>query len=95
MIKQRGPTREAILEQRRGGPSQGRGSGSHHMLTTQLHAVFYSICLYELYKIILILYVLFFFQPGLLGVFQKLIASKANDHQGFYLLNSIIEHLPP
>uniref|UniRef100_A0A8C0WJE0 Exportin-2 n=1 Tax=Castor canadensis TaxID=51338 RepID=A0A8C0WJE0_CASCN len=33
--------------------------------------------------------------PGLLGVFQKLIASKANDHQGFYLLNSIIEHLPP
>lgn len=32
--------------------------------------------------------------PGLLGVFQKLIASKANDHQGFYLLNSIIEHLP-
>lgn len=34
-------------------------------------------------------------QPGLLGVFQKLIASKANDHQGFYLLNSIIEHMPP
>uniref|UniRef100_A0A8C5MWL8 Exportin-2 n=1 Tax=Leptobrachium leishanense TaxID=445787 RepID=A0A8C5MWL8_9ANUR len=33
--------------------------------------------------------------PGLLGVFQKLIASRANDHQGFYLLNSIIEHLPP
>ncbi|XP_071966632.1 exportin-2 [Engystomops pustulosus] len=32
--------------------------------------------------------------PGLLGVFQKLVASKANDHQGFYLLNSIIEHLP-
>uniref|UniRef100_A0A3Q3F9K2 Exportin-2 n=1 Tax=Labrus bergylta TaxID=56723 RepID=A0A3Q3F9K2_9LABR len=32
--------------------------------------------------------------PGLLGVFQKLIASKANDHQGFYLLNSIIEHMP-
>ncbi|KAM3923511.1 exportin-2 isoform 1-T3 [Leptodactylus fuscus] len=32
--------------------------------------------------------------PGLLGVFQKLIASKTNDHQGFYLLNSIIEHLP-
>lgn len=31
---------------------------------------------------------------GLLGVFQKLIASKANDHQGFYLLNSIIQHLP-
>lgn len=34
-------------------------------------------------------------QPGLLGVFQKLLASKANDHQGFYLLNSIIEHMPP
>uniref|UniRef100_A0A8C9SDI2 Exportin-2 n=1 Tax=Scleropages formosus TaxID=113540 RepID=A0A8C9SDI2_SCLFO len=33
--------------------------------------------------------------PGLLGVFQKLIASKANDHQGFYLLSSIIEHMPP
>uniref|UniRef100_A0A8C9XHZ3 CSE1 chromosome segregation 1-like (yeast) n=1 Tax=Sander lucioperca TaxID=283035 RepID=A0A8C9XHZ3_SANLU len=33
--------------------------------------------------------------PGLLGVFQKLIASKANDHQGFYLLNSIIEDMPP
>ncbi|NXT29108.1 XPO2 protein, partial [Syrrhaptes paradoxus] len=33
--------------------------------------------------------------PGLLGVFQKLIASKANDHQGFYLLNSITEHMPP
>lgn len=32
--------------------------------------------------------------PGLLGVFQKLIASKANDHQGFYLLNSIVEHMP-
>ncbi|KAM9372228.1 exportin-2 isoform 1-T1 [Phaethornis superciliosus] len=32
--------------------------------------------------------------PGLLGVFQKLIASKANDHQGFYLLNSIIEQMP-
>lgn len=38
---------------------------------------------------------LFYLQPGLLGVFQKLIASKANDHQGFYLLNSIIEHMPP
>uniref|UniRef100_H0W8W7 Exportin-2 n=1 Tax=Cavia porcellus TaxID=10141 RepID=H0W8W7_CAVPO len=25
----------------------------------------------------------------------KLIASKANDHQSFYLLNSIIEHMPP
>ncbi|ELU00355.1 hypothetical protein CAPTEDRAFT_165697 [Capitella teleta] len=32
--------------------------------------------------------------PGLLGIFQKLVASKSNDHQGFYLLNSMIEHLP-
>ncbi|XP_029650427.1 exportin-2 [Octopus sinensis] len=31
---------------------------------------------------------------GLLGAFQKLIASKANDHEGFYLLNYIIEFLP-
>jgi len=31
---------------------------------------------------------------GLLGVFQKLIASKNNDHEGFYLLQSMIEHLP-
>jgi hypothetical protein len=34
------------------------------------------------------------FQSGLLGVFQKLIASKLNDHEGFYLLQSLIEHLP-
>ncbi len=32
---------------------------------------------------------------ALLGVFQKLIASKQNDHQGFYLLGSMIEHLEP
>ncbi|XP_011299579.1 exportin-2 [Fopius arisanus] len=32
---------------------------------------------------------------GLLGVFQKLIASKANDHEGFSLMQSIIEHFPP
>nr|CAD7397762.1 unnamed protein product [Timema poppensis] len=31
---------------------------------------------------------------GLLGVFQKLIASKLNDHEGFYLMQSIIEHFP-
>jgi len=31
---------------------------------------------------------------ALLGVFQKLIASRANDHEGFYLLGSIIEHVP-
>ena len=32
---------------------------------------------------------------GLLGVLQKLIASKTNDHEGFYLIQSIIEHIPP
>ncbi|KOC66626.1 Exportin-2 [Habropoda laboriosa] len=32
---------------------------------------------------------------GLLGVFQKLIASKANDHEGFLLLQSIIEYFSP
>lgn len=31
----------------------------------------------------------------LLGVFQKLIASKSNDHQGFYLLSSMYEHIKP
>lgn len=30
----------------------------------------------------------------LLGVFQKLIASRANDHEGFYLLSSMVEHIP-
>lgn len=30
----------------------------------------------------------------MLGVFQKLIASKANDVYGFMLLRGIIEHLP-
>lgn len=30
---------------------------------------------------------------GLLGIFQKLIASKANDHEGFYLLNSLVENM--
>ena len=32
---------------------------------------------------------------ALLGVFQKLIASKVNDNQGFYLLGSMIENLDP
>ncbi|KAH0557379.1 exportin-2 [Cotesia glomerata] len=32
---------------------------------------------------------------GLLGVFQKLIASKANDHEGFLLMQAIIQHFPP
>ncbi|XP_059485387.1 exportin-2 [Neocloeon triangulifer] len=32
--------------------------------------------------------------PPLLGIFQKLIASKANDHEGFYLVQTILEHFP-
>ncbi|XP_014286249.1 exportin-2 [Halyomorpha halys] len=31
---------------------------------------------------------------GLLGVFQKLISSRLNDHEGFYLMQSLIEHCP-
>ncbi|KAK4885834.1 hypothetical protein RN001_002105 [Aquatica leii] len=31
---------------------------------------------------------------GLLGVFQKLIASKTNDHEGFYLMQHVIQHVP-
>eukprot|EP01134_Creolimax_fragrantissima_P002887 CFRG2887T1 len=31
---------------------------------------------------------------SLLGIFQKLVASKANDHHGFGLLNAIIEFVP-
>jgi len=31
----------------------------------------------------------------LLGVFQKLIASKTNDHEGFYLVQSLVENMPP
>ncbi|XP_050434823.1 exportin-2 [Adelges cooleyi] len=31
---------------------------------------------------------------GLLGVFQKLIASKSQDHEGFRLLKTILEHCP-
>ena len=30
---------------------------------------------------------------NLLGVFQKLIASKSNDHEGFYLLGSLVQNL--
>ncbi|XP_047141486.1 exportin-2 isoform X1 [Hydra vulgaris] len=30
----------------------------------------------------------------LLGVFQKLIASRTNDHEGFYILGSIVEYVP-
>ena len=29
-----------------------------------------------------------------LGVFQRLVASKSNDHFGFYILNSLTEYLP-
>ncbi|XP_022913677.2 exportin-2 [Onthophagus taurus] len=31
---------------------------------------------------------------GFLGVFQKLIASKSNDHEGFHLLQNIVLHVP-
>lgn len=31
---------------------------------------------------------------GFLGVFQKLIASKSNDHEGFYLMQSLIQNIP-
>ncbi|XP_052256836.1 exportin-2-like isoform X3 [Dreissena polymorpha] len=31
---------------------------------------------------------------GLLGIFQKLIASKQNDHEGFFLINRMIEKMP-
>ncbi|KAL6077585.1 Exportin-2 [Balamuthia mandrillaris] len=32
---------------------------------------------------------------GILGVFQKLIASSVTDHEGFYLLEAIVEHVDP
>lgn len=31
---------------------------------------------------------------GFLGVFQKLIASKANDHEGFHLVQAMVQHFP-
>lgn len=31
---------------------------------------------------------------AVLGVFQKLIASRHTDHQGFFILNTIVESLP-
>jgi CAS/CSE protein, C-terminus len=31
---------------------------------------------------------------AVLGVFQKLLASRAHDHEGFFLLNSLMEFLP-
>jgi exportin-2 (importin alpha re-exporter) len=32
---------------------------------------------------------------GVLGVFQKMIASKNNDHEGFYLMQNLLLHFPP
>ena len=32
---------------------------------------------------------------AILGVFQKLVASKAHDHEGFYILESIVDNLKP
>ena len=32
---------------------------------------------------------------AVLGVFQKLIASKAHDHEGFFILNTLVEYLSP
>lgn len=79
-----------------------------HFFVLQVFASLYLIndSLYEILhshsNIIKYLYVLLqftctcisIFQNGLLGIFQKLIASKTNDHEGFYLLNSILEHMP-
>lgn len=31
---------------------------------------------------------------AILGVFQKMIASKNNDHEGFYLMQTLLEHYP-
>jgi CAS/CSE protein, C-terminus len=31
---------------------------------------------------------------SILGVFQKLLASKAHDHEGFAILNTLLEYLP-
>lgn len=31
---------------------------------------------------------------AVLGVFQKMLASKNNDHEGFYLLQNLITHYP-
>lgn len=31
---------------------------------------------------------------GVLGVFQKLVASKAHDHEGFFILSALVEFLP-
>jgi exportin-2 (importin alpha re-exporter) len=31
---------------------------------------------------------------NMLGVFQRLVATKAHDHEGFYILNALLESLP-
>ena len=31
---------------------------------------------------------------GILGIFQKLVGSKLHDHEGFYLIESIVQYLP-
>ena len=31
---------------------------------------------------------------GILGVFQKLVAGKAHDHEGFRILESLAQHAP-
>ena len=43
---------------------------------------------------ILMLVSFVYYQSGLLGIFQKLIASKQNDHEGFYLMNTMVEKMP-
>jgi len=40
------------------------------------------------------LFVVFDLQPGILGIFQKLLASKVNDHHGFSLVNCLLMHAP-
>lgn len=34
-------------------------------------------------------------QNAILGIFQKMIASKANDHEGFFLLQNLLAYYPP
>lgn len=29
-----------------------------------------------------------------LGVFQKLLSSRVHDHEGFYIMNAVVESLP-
>jgi exportin-2 (importin alpha re-exporter) len=31
---------------------------------------------------------------SLLGVFQKLVSTRAHDHEGFFILNALVESLP-